>query len=155
MKKMVLLLAAMMLALMAFGQVAFAADGDQDNDGYVDAHLGGDDCDDLDRTVNPGAREIPGNGLDDDCDGTVDEALDSDDDGDGVPASLDCDDADADVYPGAPALRDGKDNDCDGTLDDQGEYLHVMGVPGNGVADAPGLKRSNSHRHRGHVTILK
>jgi len=34
-----------------------------------------------------------------------------------VSDSTDCDDNDADVYPGAPGLLDGKDNDCDGTID--------------------------------------
>jgi len=40
--------------------------GDPDGDGYS-AYLGGSDCDSFDAAVNPGAEEIPGNGVDDNC----------------------------------------------------------------------------------------
>lgn len=58
-------------------------DDDQDRDGFRRP----DDCDDFQNRVNPGAFDIPGNGVDDDCDGGIDN-------GDGVP----CDDAN-DVIP--------------------------------------------------------
>lgn len=52
---------------------------DFDMDGYIDAlSPDGDDCDDVDTAVNPGANEGPygdptcGDGIDNDCDGIVD-----------------------------------------------------------------------------------
>lgn len=87
---------------------------DVDCDGYTDAV----DCDDSDASVNPGASEVD-NGIDDDCDGSIDEGFTAtDSDGDGSPDTLDCDDADASVYPGATESRNGIDDDCDGTVDE-------------------------------------
>ena len=45
---------------------------DVDGDGYLDEACGGDDCDDTAPEVSPGAEEICGNAIDDDCDGLVD-----------------------------------------------------------------------------------
>lgn len=60
---------------------------DADGDGEVDAHCGGPDCDDLDPTRSTASPEVCGDGVDDDCDGDVDEA------GCVAPAHDDCDDA--------------------------------------------------------------
>ncbi len=49
---------------LAVGLLRYA--GDPDLDGYS-AVLGGGDCDSLDPDVHPGAREIPANGVDDNC----------------------------------------------------------------------------------------
>jgi hypothetical protein len=45
---------------------------DEDNDGFVDSFCGGNDCNDNDPTVNPGAMEVCDNGVDDNCNMLVD-----------------------------------------------------------------------------------
>jgi hypothetical protein len=89
---------------------------DDDLDGYTEQE---NDCDDADPSVHPGATEYA-NGIDDDCDGTIDEGTtNTDDDGDGFTETTgDCDDGDADTYPGALEVCDGADNDCDLAIDD-------------------------------------
>jgi hypothetical protein len=42
---------------------------DADMDGYIDQQVGGDDCDDADPNVHPGAPDKPGDGKDSNCDG--------------------------------------------------------------------------------------
>ena len=41
---------------------------DRDRDGYA-SRFGGGDCDDRDARRNPGATDVPGNGVDEDCSG--------------------------------------------------------------------------------------
>jgi hypothetical protein len=138
---------------------------DADGDGFDSTAFGGDDCDDDDPFVFPGATRFPDpdgdgavavaeldydcdgemevfesnrfdcdetdpriprpeeaepTGVDEDCDGLVDEGTVAfDDDGDGVTeADGDCRDDDPSVRPGRPEQPDCKDNDCNGVVDD-------------------------------------
>ena len=113
----------------------FASRVDVDGDGDRAAAYGGGDCDDADPSVNSNAVEQC-NGLDDDCDGLVDNTADAlpiwaDADGDGfgdpdaasstcaglpdgfVENADDCDDTDPAVRPGAIEDCNGIDDDCD------------------------------------------
>jgi Rhs family protein len=94
---------------------------DNDFDGFTE-NTG--DCDDTNNSVFPGAPELC-DGLDNDCNGQVDDELTIDADGDGhtTPESCtgtkdDCDDADPNRFPGNPEVCDGIDNDCDGQIDE-------------------------------------
>ena len=96
------------------------------------------DCDDTDANILPGGIEVC-NGIDDDCDGMIDEGvtttfyLDFDNDGFGdnnatiqacsAPAgyvldNTDCDDTSPTTYPGAMELCNGIDDDCDMMVDE-------------------------------------
>jgi hypothetical protein len=81
------------------------------------------DCDDTDPAVNPGAAEVCGDGIDNNCDTQIDEGCVTctDADGDGYYAEagcgteVDCDDGNPDINPGACDIkRNGIDEDCDG-----------------------------------------
>lgn len=81
----------------------------------------GRDCDDGRSTTSPTAPELC-DGVDNTCDGQIDEGLDQDGDGQ-LPCVLeaqpaDCDDTDPESYGGALERCDGKDNDCNGLPDD-------------------------------------
>jgi formylglycine-generating enzyme required for sulfatase activity len=81
---------------------------DRDGDG-AQASL---DCNENDDTLYPGATEAC-DGIDQNCDGRVDNAADAD--GDGFDACHDCNDEFFGIHPGAQdLLGDGIDADCDG-----------------------------------------
>ncbi len=110
---------------------------DADHDGYDSPASGGTDCDDANPNINPAMPETC-NGIDDNCNGLVDDGVgvggygDADGDGFGDPANpvqgcslpagavtnnADCDDSNATISPAATELCDGVDNDCDGAVD--------------------------------------
>ncbi len=116
-----------------FGNPASSLEASAQPFGYVSDNT---DCDDTDAAAYPGAAEVCGDGIDQNCDGVDTECantyyLDADGDGFGDPNSslaastqpagyvtdsTDCDDTDAAAYPGAAEIcEDGVDQDCDGS----------------------------------------
>jgi hypothetical protein len=82
-----------------------------DNDG--DGYTAPSDCDDADKSVNPGAAEVVNNDVDENCDGNKE----FDRDLDGVQPPADCDDDNAGVNPGRQEILDNDvDENCDGTV---------------------------------------
>ncbi|MBM3152488.1 MAG: hypothetical protein FJZ96_09865 [Chloroflexi bacterium] len=83
---------------------------DHDGDGYYPP----DDCDDYNSEINPGAPEED-NGLDDNCNGKVDDGFDYDGDGYTPIAGSDCNDSDPSIHPGAQEYPNDKvDSNCNG-----------------------------------------
>ncbi|RLB52499.1 MAG: hypothetical protein DRJ42_14735 [Deltaproteobacteria bacterium] len=136
---------------------------DRDGDGYLDARCCnddlaggmncGDDCNDVRVNVNLAATEAC-DGVDNDCNGMIDEGVlvdgfvDADRDGFGDPTMpltqcpgasgfvpeggpTDCDDTDVARNPGQVEICDSVDNDCNGLVDDDARpvtwYLDVDG----------------------------
>lgn len=133
---------------------------DADGDGYGDINSSvvdcnqpsgyvsnADDCNDSDWSINPGAYDYDGNGIDNNCDGCIDgngQTMWPDADGDGygdASASslticdgntqgyswnnLDCNDADPNIYPYISDWdTDGIDNNCDGCVDGYQYWLY-------------------------------
>jgi hypothetical protein len=124
---------------------------DLDGDGVIAC----DDCDDSRADVYPGATEVC-DGVDQNCDGSIDEGLEvdwyADSDGDGFgdvsnilsacaqPAGYladfsDCDDSQSSIYPGATEVCDGVDQNCDGNIDEGLESVWYADADGDGFGD--------------------
>ncbi len=120
---------------------------DRDGDGYSSKY----DCDDNNSSINPAAREIC-DGVDNNCDGQIDEGLKTtfyeDTDGDGcgnphvaieacsqplgyVANNTDCDDTNATVNPGATEIKkNGLDDDCNPSTPDDDAGAKLPPDPG-------------------------
>ena len=152
---------------------ALALYADADGDGFGDPDvLGGgceptdewvenaDDCDDTAPSTSPEDDEICHDGVDNNCDGVIDEPdaadardwyRDADEDGFGDASELevscsaptgyieddsDCDDDDSSVYPGATEYCNGVDDDCDKTIDNDGvDKFWYADTDGDGFGD--------------------
>ena len=136
----------------------------------------GSDCDDNNYDVNPAAIEAC-DGIDNDCDGEVDElgslgeiTYYPDVDGDlyGDPSmtvtscvqftgyvsdGTDCDDSIATTYPGATELCDGEDNDCDGEVDNNAVDLMDWYVDGDGDGYGTGIALTTCDQPSGYVAM--
>jgi subtilisin family serine protease len=109
-------------AVLSVGPPPPPACTDADNDGFF-VETGCEtatDCNDNDDGIYPGATEVCGDGIDQDCSGS--DSLcpnDVDDDGDGYTENQgDCNDSDPAIHPGATEIcDDSTDNDCDELID--------------------------------------
>ena len=136
-----------------FGNSADTLEACEKPSGYVP---NGNDCDDTTAEAYPGGTEVC-DGIDNDCDGDIDEDLvstwyaDSDEDGFGDPESAvdacdqpsgyvdnsdDCDDTTAQAYPYNDEICDEIDNDCDGMVDEDVTNTYYADMDSDGYGDA-------------------
>ena len=98
-------------------------DNDVDRDQHVNINFGGDDCNDTDAGIHPGAPDLCSDGIDQDCSGEDLQCGANDLDRDGYvdiqSGGRDCDDSNPLIFPGAPDLcNDNIDQDCAGGDED-------------------------------------
>ena len=128
-----------------FDGLGDACDSDKDGDNELEET----DCDDFNPDVNSFEDESC-DGLDNNCNGSVDEGFkdtdldglancqDKDDDGDGDNDETDCEPLDATISHSSMELCDGKDNNCDGKTDEGYEDKD-----GDGEADCDDIDDDN------------
>jgi hypothetical protein len=147
-------------------QFVFFADADGDGFGDINAAISScimqtgyvtdnTDCDDNEITISPSGIESC-NGADDNCNGQVDEGVQSvfyaDDDGDGfgdvssttlscfaangyLSDTTDCDDADIHIHPFSTEVCNNTDDNCDSQVDEGVQSIFYADADGDGFGD--------------------
>ena len=115
-----------------FGDAASSIQACSAPAGYV---ADNSDCDDSNAAINPNAVEVC-DGVDNNCDGTIDENCGTDADGDGVTIEDgDCNDNDPNVFPGATEICNGIDDNCDGNIDEGVTLTFYVDLDDDGFGD--------------------
>ncbi len=109
------------------------------------------DCDDTNAQIHPGHAEVPGNGLDDDCNDATADCVDADSDGysvsGGTCGAVDCIDTNAQVNPGQAEIPgNGLDDDCNpGTSDCKDVDSDGYGSPASAACTHPAADCNDSN----------